>query len=233
MVNPLYRKTSPAFQICVATLLLAVATTTIQACPQTSTVPKQPTESTTSDRLETFVTRRGAKLYDGDQEFRFLSFNIPELVMREEPYWGFNHPFEQADALQTIRAFGGRATRCYVMSISSPEHPGPRHIRAAQEYDEQVFRCMDRALVECHRAGVRLVVPFIDNWKWWGGIAEFAALRGKSAEDFYTDAQLKEDYKHLVHYVLNRRNTISGIAYKDDPAILAWETGNELRESAA
>ena len=27
---------------------------------------------------------------------------------------------------------------------------------------------------------------------------------------------------------LNRRNTVNGILYKDDPAILAWQLGNEF-----
>jgi endo-1,4-beta-mannosidase len=31
-----------------------------------------------------------------------------------------------------------------------------------------------------------------------------------------------------VSFVLNRRNTYTGTLYKDDKAILAWETGNEL-----
>ncbi len=188
-------------------------------------------DSSIATHLTTFIVRRGNQLFDGDQAFRFLSFNIPELVLREEPYWGLNHPFEQADALQTIRAFGGRVTRCYVMSVAGPGSPEPRHVRGPRQYDERVFQSMDRVLAECHRAKVRLVVPFLDNWKWWGGIEEFAALRGKSAKDFYTDPQLKEDYRDLVRFVLHRRNTITGLFYKNDPAILAWETGNELREA--
>ena len=33
--------------------------------------------------------------------------------------------------------------------------------------------------------------------------------------------------------LVNRVNTITKIAYRDDPTIMAWETGNELRESTA
>ena len=33
----------------------------------------------------------------------------------------------------------------------------------------------------------------------------------------------------MMAYVLNRRNTITGVRYGDDPCVLAWETGNELQ----
>jgi mannan endo-1,4-beta-mannosidase len=39
-------------------------------------------------------------------------------------------------------------------------------------------------------------------------------------------------FKAHIGFVLNHINRYTGIAYKDDPAILAWETGNELTVSA-
>src|SRR5262249_12396243 len=36
------------------------------------------------------------------------------------------------------------------------------------------------------------------------------------------------DFKKTVDYIVNRRNTFTGTLYKDDKAILAWETGNEI-----
>src|SRR4029079_1831033 len=71
--------------------------------------------------------------------------------------------------------------------------------------------------------------PFIDQAKWWGGIAEFAEWRGKARDDFFTDPQIKEDYKNLVKLVLNRVSTRTGVRYKDDKSVLAWELGNELK----
>jgi hypothetical protein len=39
---------------------------------------------------------------------------------------------------------------------------------------------------------------------------------------------VKEDFRHFLQFILNRKNTVSGILYKDDPAILAWQLGNEF-----
>ncbi len=47
-------------------------------------------------------------------------------------------------------------------------------------------------------------------------------------DDFWTDPQLIADFKQTIEHVLNRKNTITGVAYKDDKAIFGWETGNEI-----
>lgn len=65
------------------------------------------------------------------------------------------------------------------------------------------------------------------NW-YYGDYGQFASFRGKKPSQFWTDTQVIDDLKHLLSYVLNRVNTVTGIAYKDDPVILAWQFGNEL-----
>jgi mannan endo-1,4-beta-mannosidase len=44
---------------------------------------------------------------------------------------------------------------------------------------------------------------------------------------------VKEDYKKLVALVLKRVNTITGVPYTEDKAVLAWELGNELQAPVA
>ncbi|KAH9248013.1 hypothetical protein BASA81_014351 [Batrachochytrium salamandrivorans] len=55
-----------------------------------------------------------------------------------------------------------------------------------------------------------------------------AGGRGKKPEEFFTDAQLIQDFKDLLTFILNRRNTVNGVRYGDDSSILGWQTGNEL-----
>ena len=45
---------------------------------------------------------------------------------------------------------------------------------------------------------------------------------------FWTDPQIIDDFKATVHYLLTRKNTYTGVAYRDEPAIFGWETGNEI-----
>jgi hypothetical protein len=79
-----------------------------------------------------FITRAGDKLMEGDKEYRFISFNIPNLHLVEDNMafeatneWRFPDEFEITDALNTIKAIGGRAARTYVISICKKNGPNP------------------------------------------------------------------------------------------------------------
>jgi len=192
--------------------------------------------------FENFIRRDGDVLKDGDRVFRFLSFNIPNLHyveddMRFDCGVPFRLPdqFEIDDALGTIEQMGGQVVRSYTLSLSKPGDPAnlPRYILGPGQFNEEAFMTLDRVIAAAHRHHVRLILPFIDQWSWWGGTAELAGFRGKKAEEVWTDPQLIQDYKDIVTFVLNRVNTVTGVRYRDDKAILAWETGNELKSPAA
>jgi mannan endo-1,4-beta-mannosidase len=184
-----------------------------------------------------FITRSGDKLMEGDKEYRFISFNIPNLHLVEDNMafeatneWRFPDEFEISDALNTIKAMGGRAARTYVISICKKTGPNPIpcHVKKTGEFNEDAFRALDKVLEIANRVGVRVIIPLVDNWKWWGGVEQYAEYRDKPAVQFWTDPAIIKDFKQTVSFVLNRRNSYTGTLYKEDKAILAWETGNEL-----
>jgi mannan endo-1,4-beta-mannosidase len=187
--------------------------------------------------MKLFITRSGDRLMEGDKEYRFISFNIPNLHLVEDNMafeatneWRFPDEFEINDALTTIKQMGGRAARMYVISICKKAGPKaiPCHVKKPGEFNEEGFRALDKVLEIANRVGLRVIIPFVDNWKWWGGAAQYAEYRDKPAADFWTDPTIIDDFKKSVAFVINRRNTYTGTLYKDDKAILAWETGNEL-----
>jgi len=184
-----------------------------------------------------FVYRHGDKLMDENGELRFVSFNIPCLHYNEDnmPFtemnpWRLTNEFEIADALEAVRQMGGQVVRTYALSVrtKSEDTNIPRHITGPGQFDEKAFEALDMVLAVANRKGIRVIIPFIDNWKWWGGIGAAAAFRDKKPQDFWTDPELFEDYKKIVSFVINRTNSVTGVKYRDDKAVLAWETGNEL-----
>ena len=48
-------------------------------------------------------------------------------------------------------------------------------------------------------------------------------------EDFFVSQYCRDWFKKFVEKMLTRRNTVTGLEYRDDPAIFAWELINEPR----
>lgn len=87
---------------------------------------------------------------------------------------------------------------------------------------------LDIVIAEAEARGMKLVIPFTNNWNAYGGMDQYVQWAGLDEHaDFYTDERIREWYKDWVSTVLNRTNTITGVLYKDDPTILAWELANE------
>jgi hypothetical protein len=190
-----------------------------------------------SSQFSNFVSRDKDKLMDGNKEYRFISFNIPNLHYIEDylPFdgtnpWRLSDEYEIRDALTSIKQLGGKVARMYVLSVKK-ETDTPdiiRHVEGPGKFNEDAFKTLDKVMQIANEVGVRLIIPFIDNWHWWGGPKEYAAFRGKERDAFWTDPQLISDFKQTVYFLVNRKNTFTGTIYKDDKALLAWETGNEL-----
>ena len=163
--------------------------------------------------LNGFVTRRGDQLFEGDKPFRFISFNIPNLQLVEDNFapgaktaWAWPNEFELTDALESVRQMGGTVVRTYVLSVRREGSDMGEHVyvRGPGDFNEEAFRALDLALEIAGRKGVRVIIPLVDNWKWQGGIGEYAAFRGKPAETFWTDEQVIADFEATVRHVLSR-----------------------------
>jgi mannan endo-1,4-beta-mannosidase len=186
--------------------------------------------------LQNFITVRGDQLMDGDRPFRFISFNIPNLLLVEDnlPFtelnaWRLPDRFEIADGLAAVRQLGGTVVRTYSISVQRAAAPGmPSCVVGPGKFNEEAFRSLDLALQAANEQNIRLIIPLVNNWIWMGGRGEYAAWRGKTKDDFWTDPQLIADFEETVRFVLTRTNTLTGVRYCDDKAILCWETGNEL-----
>jgi len=188
--------------------------------------------------FENFITVSGNKLMDGEREFRFVSFNIPnlnfvedEMVFTRKHAFGLPSSFEIRDALKSVKQLGGSVVRMYTIPVrrETDTEDVPRYVLGPGEFDENSFKTMDTVLAIANEVGVRLIIPLLNHAKWMGGVPQYSGFRGKANEDFWEDTLLISDFKKTVKHVLTRTNTVTGTKYKDDKAILCWETGNELR----
>jgi mannan endo-1,4-beta-mannosidase len=88
---------------------------------------------------------------------------------------------------------------------------------------------LDFVIREAAARRLRLIIAFADYWAYTGGARQISAWYTSSVNDsfFAEDPRTRADYKRLVHAIVTRTNSLTGVAYKDDPTIFAWELMNE------
>jgi hypothetical protein len=184
-----------------------------------------------------FVTAHNGKLMDGNKTLRFISFDVPNLnYIEDDMRFKQANPYrltsedEMRDVFATIKEIGGQVVRIYTIPVKNADFPAdaPTYVLAPGKFNEDAFRRLDLMMALANQYGVRIIFPLVNNWPWMGGRPQYAAFRGKSPDAFWTDPQLIGDFETTISHLLERTNTITGVKYKDDKAILCWETGNEL-----
>ena len=184
---------------------------------------------------DVFVTRAGPELRIGSTPFYYAGTNN---------YYLWYYPFDctptspvcvreilddsVAMGLTVIRTWGfgdGGGTAGWNGYAFQPS-PGV--------YGDATFAHFDQVVAEAKARGLRLVIPLVNNWDDFGGMDQYVAWTGGTThDDFYTLQACKDLYKAYVAHFLNHVSTLSGVAYKDEPAIMAWELANEPRAQTA
>ncbi|XP_061366249.1 mannan endo-1,4-beta-mannosidase 4-like [Gastrolobium bilobum] len=175
-----------------------------------------------------FVQRSGTNFILNGKRFYFNGFNAYWLMYTaSDP----STRSKVTTTLQQASQHGLSVARTWAFSDG-----GYRALQVSPGiYDEKVFRGLDFVISEAGKYGVRLILSLVNNWKDFGGknqYVEWAKEDGQyvsDEDDFFTIPLVKQYYKNHIKAVLTRKNTITGVAYKDDPAIFAWELINEPR----
>lgn len=177
---------------------------------------------------ETFVTRSGDRLYQNGADFRFSGTNIYWLgaIFTEAAAWSANTQVYQPshyrvdDALETAKLMGCNVVRSISLGWSVG-YPGALLPVLGGAYNEDAFLAMDYAIYKAGQLGIFLIIPLLDDYDYyWGNKTFFGATP--------YDATWTTAHRAYVSQILNRVNTYNGLAYKDDPAIMTWQAGNEL-----
>ena len=112
-------------------------------------------------------------------------------------------------------------------------------------YNDDIFDGLDFLMKEMGERGMKAVLYINNSWEWSGGYSLYLewAGRGKAPipavdgwNEFteYVSMYAKDELAHKLFYdhvrhVITRTNRYTGLRYRDDPAIMAWQIGNEPR----
>ena len=184
-----------------------------------------------------FVQRNGSQLSLNGEIFRFAGANIYWLGLDENVRDEFGNPhnyptqFRIDDALRTAHEMGANVVRSFaVLSVGCELCIQP----STGVFNEAAFESFDYALKQAREYHIRFILPLVDNYHYYhGGRRNYTDWHGIPADNFYTNPVVIEDFKKHIAFVLNHVNPLTGLAYKDDPTIMAWETGNELQSDSA
>jgi mannan endo-1,4-beta-mannosidase len=184
-----------------------------------------------------FITREGDQLKDGNNIFRFISVNTPNINGHYDGYKNTNPDcgyiydpvelsFEMEAHFKDMVQMGVTAIRNWGITVEDGTGEFEALVTGPYSYNETAFRRIDKMLELCNKYGIRVIVCLVKENKYWGGTGAFAKLYGGG--NYYEDPVIKDGFKDLLKTMATRKNYYTGIRYKDDKAILAWEFGNEV-----
>ncbi len=112
-------------------------------------------------------------------------------------------------------------------------------------YDERLFVGLDRFLNELNKRDMQAVLYLNNAWEWSGGYWQYLEWAGEgkavipavdgwplymaTAHKFIINDKAKALFADHIRTVVSRTNSVTGKAYKDDPAIFSWQIANEPR----
>lgn len=195
-----------------------------------------------------FVTVR-----DGRFRLRGRPYHYAGANMWYAAYLGADAPTGDRDRLRReLDALAGLGIANIRILGESELSPLKNSIRPtfrdqSANYNETLLRGLDFALAEMGKRGLKAVVYLNNFWEWSGGMMTYLSWTNGGrylnmndpahpwpefpdmVAEFYTSPRAVEMAHHYLRAVVGRRNTITGLLYAEDPAIMAWQLANEPR----
>ncbi len=179
-----------------------------------------------------FVLRKGTSLTLSGRPFRYSGPNLEWLGL--EGYGAFSKAgpqmpthFEIDDAFATAAEMGAKVVRSQTMgdSIGCGQCIEP----AEGQFNEAAFQSSDYALAVARKYKMKVIITLIGDCAscQGGGVGQYLTWEGRrDAIDFFTVPSLITAFEKHIAAVLNHKNPSTGLRYKDDPTIMAWENCN-------
>ena len=195
-----------------------------------------------------FVRQRGGRFVIGQKPFRFVGANVAVMYRDEDRA-------RMPETLHHAAQAGIKVVRVWAFGEGGPNDVGPtadfddwpRHHyfrRAPGEWNEDAFVYLDKVIAEAAKNNIYVQLCLTNWWRDTGGVTQYLRWAGinDAADDkyefginnekavlFYTNPETRRLYREHLEKLATRRNTITGVYYRDDPSIFGWELMNEAQ----
>ncbi|MDQ2937155.1 MAG: cellulase family glycosylhydrolase [Acidobacteriota bacterium] len=199
-------------------------------------------------RPDSFVRTRGSRFVVGGTPFRFVGANVSVMYRDEDRA-------RMPETLARASQAGIRVVRVWASGEGGPtdvrpvadlaDWPRTHPFRwSPGRWNEEAFVHLDKVLEEAGRNNLRVQLCLANWWRDTGGVTQYLRWAGvtDAADDkfrfginperamlFYTNDETRRLYREHLEKIATRRNTVTGILYRDDPNIFGWELMNEAQ----
>jgi len=196
-----------------------------------------------------FVRTRGSRFVLAGKPFRFVGANIAVMYRDEDRA-------RMPETMRQAAQAGIRVVRVWASGEGGPKDIGPIGADAADwprthplrwapgQWNEDSFVHLDNVIAEAGRNNILVQLCLVNWWRDTGGITQYLRWAGITDADdekfpfgvnperamlFYTNDETRRLYREHLEKLVNRRNTVTGTLYRDDPNIFGWELMNEAQ----
>ena len=194
-----------------------------------------------------FARQRGGRFFVDNKPFRFVGANVA-VMYRDEDRERMPETIRRAAqaGIRVVRVWAfGEGGPNDVKPIGGDFEDWPRHHPfrfAPGQWNEEAFVHLDKVIAEAAKNGIYVQLCLTNWWRDTGGVTQYLRWAGvvDAADDsykfginnekaflFYTNSETRRLYREHVEKLATRRNTVTGVLYRDDSTIFAWELMNE------
>src|SRR4029079_14870652 len=195
-----------------------------------------------------FVRQRGGRFFVGHRALRFVGASVA-VMYRDEDRAAMPETMRQAAqaGIKVVRvwAFGEGGPNDVRPMKDLEDWPRHHSFRPAPgQWNEDAFVHLDKVIAEAAKNNLYVQLCLTNWWRDTGGVTQYLRWVGinDAADDsynlginnekavlFYSNPETRRLYKEHIEKLATRRNTITGVLYRDDPAIFGWELMNEAQ----
>ena len=197
-----------------------------------------------------FVRASGTRFVSDGAPLRFAGANVAVMYRDEDRAL-------MPETLRHAAQLGIKVVRVWANGEGTPEDgitsvgadradwpPAHRFRRAPGVWNEEAFAHLDRVLAEAARNRLRVQLTLSNWWRDTGGVTQYLRWAGvldaadesypygvnaERAMEFYSNDVTRRLYREHVERIVSRRNTVTGVLYRDDPTIFSYELMNEAQ----
>lgn len=201
-----------------------------------------------TEKEKGFITTDGTQFLNDSKPYRYIGTNLwYASVLASTGEGGNRERFcKELDKLKSIGVTNLRI-------VTGPDagsdlaNPAKPYLQIAPGVlNDTILQGLDFAIAELEKRNMHAVIYLNNAWDWSGGFGFYLKECGygdspntnedggydryvEYCSNFAREPKALEMYYDYIKSIISRTNTITGRAYKDEPAIMAWQLCNEPR----